>query len=79
MGHGFRTVALREIVSYTSATNRRSRAVMERLGMHRDPTDDFDYPALPEGHPLRPHVLYRLDSDSYFASCRGSDPADEEA
>jgi RimJ/RimL family protein N-acetyltransferase len=66
LGYGFGTAALREVVSYTSATNRRSRAVMERLGMRRDPTDDFDYPRLPEGHPLRPHVLYRLDSGSYF-------------
>ena len=67
LGYGFVTVALREIVSYTSATNHRSRAVMERLGMHRDPADDFDYPALPEGHPLRLHVLYRLGSSSYFS------------
>jgi RimJ/RimL family protein N-acetyltransferase len=69
LGYGFGTAALPEVVSYTSATNRRSRAVMERLGMHRNPADDFDYPRLPEGHPLRPHVLYRLDSDSYFGMC----------
>jgi Acetyltransferase (GNAT) domain len=39
--YGFETLALAEIVSYTSVTNRRSRAVMERLGMRRDPADDF--------------------------------------
>jgi ribosomal-protein-alanine N-acetyltransferase len=50
-----------------AATNHRSRAVMERLGMRRDPADDFDYPKLPEGHPLRPHVLYRLGSGSISA------------
>jgi RimJ/RimL family protein N-acetyltransferase len=66
LGYGFGTVALPEIVSFTSATNHRSRAVMERLGMRRDPADDFDYPTMPEGHPLRPHVLYRLRSGSYF-------------
>jgi RimJ/RimL family protein N-acetyltransferase len=60
LSYGFGMLALSEIVSFTSVTNRRSRAVMERLGMRRDPTDDFDYPTLPEGHPLRPHVLYRL-------------------
>jgi len=65
LGHGFGPLALAEIVSFTSATNHRSRAVMERLGMRRDPADDFDYPTLPEGHPLRPHVLYRLDRASY--------------
>jgi RimJ/RimL family protein N-acetyltransferase len=66
LGHGFGTLALAEVVSYTSATNQRSRAVMERLGMRRDSVEDFDYPALPEGHPLRRHVLYRLDAGSYF-------------
>jgi ribosomal-protein-alanine N-acetyltransferase len=65
LGHGFGTLGLAEIVSYTSATNIRSRAVMERLGMRRDPNEDFDYPTLPEGHPLRRHVLYRLASGSY--------------
>jgi len=29
---------------------------MERLGMTR--IGPFDHPNLPEGHPLRPHVLY---------------------
>jgi RimJ/RimL family protein N-acetyltransferase len=66
--YGFGPLALQEVVSFTSATNRRSRAVMERLGMRRDPADDFDYPRLPEGHPLRPHVLYRLVSGSYFGT-----------
>ena len=66
LGFGFGTLALPEIVSFTSATNQRSRPVMERLGMRREPADDFDHPALPEGHPLRRHVLYRLGSDSYF-------------
>jgi RimJ/RimL family protein N-acetyltransferase len=60
LDHGFDSVGLSEIVSFTAATNRRSRAVMERLGMARDPADDFDHPSLPEGHALRRHVLYRL-------------------
>jgi ribosomal-protein-alanine N-acetyltransferase len=67
LGYAFGTLALSEVVSFTSARNRRSRAVMERLGMRRDPADDFDYPALPEGHPLRPHVLYRLGSGLFGA------------
>jgi ribosomal-protein-alanine N-acetyltransferase len=33
---------------------------MEKLGMTRDEADDFDHPNLPEGHPLRRHVLYRI-------------------
>jgi ribosomal-protein-alanine N-acetyltransferase len=72
-GHGYATEAgravldqawsvlgLAEVVSFTTVGNGRSRAVMARLGMTRDPADDFDHPRLPEGHPLRPHVLYRL-------------------
>ncbi len=59
---GLRDGGLHEIVSFTSATNVRSRAVMERIGMTRDPADDFDHPALPETHPLRPHVLYRISA-----------------
>jgi RimJ/RimL family protein N-acetyltransferase len=67
LGYGFGALALAEVVSFTSATNLRSRAVMERLGMRRDPADDFNYPSLPEGHSLRRHVLYRLGAASYFS------------
>jgi RimJ/RimL family protein N-acetyltransferase len=66
LGYGFGTLALPEIVSFTTATNHRSRAVMERLGMRHDPADEFDHPSLPEDHPLRRHVLYRLGSGSYL-------------
>jgi RimJ/RimL family protein N-acetyltransferase len=38
----------------------RSQRVMERLGMRRDPRDDFEHPRIAEGHPLRTHMLYRL-------------------
>jgi ribosomal-protein-alanine N-acetyltransferase len=68
LGHGFGTLGLAEIVAYTSATNRRSRAVMDRLGLRRDPADDFDHPELPAHHSLRRHVLYRLGADAYFAA-----------
>lgn len=57
---GFGDLGLDEIVSMTTASNERSWRVMEKLGMTRDPADDFDHPRVPEGHPLRPHVLYRL-------------------
>ena len=58
--HGFDTVGLAQIVSFTARRNTRSSAVMERIGMTRDPADDFDHPRLAAGHPLRPHVLYRI-------------------
>lgn len=59
LGHGFGTLGLESIVSFTALQNLRSQAVMQRLGMLRD-EHDFDHPALPEGHPLRRHCLYRL-------------------
>ena len=64
---GFERLGLAEIVSFTVSANVRSRAVMERLGMRRDPADDFEHPKLPEGHPLRRHVLYRLARDDWRA------------
>jgi RimJ/RimL family protein N-acetyltransferase len=60
--YGFDVVNLDEIVSFTSTANRRSRAVMERLRMRHDPAEDFGHPEMPDDHPLRPHVLYRLAS-----------------
>lgn len=56
---GFGDLGLDEIVSMTTAANERSWRVMEKLGMTRDPADDFDHPRVPEGHALRRHVLYR--------------------
>jgi RimJ/RimL family protein N-acetyltransferase len=60
LAFGFERLRLSEIVSFTALANRPSRAVMERLGM-ADRGEDFDHPALPEGHPLQRHCLYRLD------------------
>ncbi len=57
--HAFGTLGLDEVVAFTVPDNRRSISVMERVGMARSPNDDFDHPNLPEGHPLRRHVLYR--------------------
>lgn len=54
------TLRLNELVAITVPANLRSRRVMEKLGMTHDPADDFDHPNLPEGHPLRRHVLYRI-------------------
>lgn len=64
LAHGFDVVGLDEIVSFTVPANTRSRRVMEKLGMSRRAADDFDHPALPEGHPLRRHVLYRISAPS---------------
>jgi RimJ/RimL family protein N-acetyltransferase len=59
---GFGRLGLSEIVAFTVPANLASRRVMEKLGMTRDPAEDFDFdhPRLPPGHALRRHVLYRL-------------------
>ena len=58
--YAFQELALPEVVAFTAPANLRSRRVMEKLGMSYSPADDFHHPRLPEGHPLRPHVLYRI-------------------
>lgn len=60
LAYGFEVVGLPEIVSFTAVANRRSARVMERIGMTRDARGDFEHPRIEVGHPLRPHVLYRI-------------------
>lgn len=59
LSFAFDELALREVVAFTVPANLPSRRVMEKLGMTHNPADDFFHPRLPEGHPLRTHVLYR--------------------
>ncbi len=63
----FGRCGLAQVVAYTAASNAPSRRVMARLSMRHDAGADFDHPTLPEGHPLRPHVLYRLDATEFAA------------
>lgn len=58
--HAFTTLDLDAIVSVTVPANEPSRNVMRKLGMTHDPAGDFEHPNVPEGSPLRHHVLYRL-------------------
>jgi RimJ/RimL family protein N-acetyltransferase len=61
----FDELDLSEVVSITVPDNTKSRRVMQKLGMTYDAIDDFENPTLPEGHPLRPSVLYRLTRDQH--------------
>jgi RimJ/RimL family protein N-acetyltransferase len=63
LDYGFGEGGLREIVAFTTTLNTRSQSVMERIGMVHDPGGDFDHPRLPEGSPLRRHVLYRARAE----------------
>lgn len=60
LADGWRRLDVDEIVSFTTTSNTRSQRVMQKIGMARDPADDFDHPRMPAEHPLRRHVLYRL-------------------
>jgi RimJ/RimL family protein N-acetyltransferase len=75
---GFETVALNEIVSFTVPQNERSRRVMERIGLRRDPAGDFDHPRVDAAlYPqLVRHVFYRLKgADWREAEASGRPPA----
>jgi RimJ/RimL family protein N-acetyltransferase len=65
---GFTELGLDEIVSFTVPQNRRSIAVMERIGLRRDPSRDFDHPRVdPVAYPhLVRHVFYRLDRETWL-------------
>lgn len=64
--YGFAVLQLREIVAFTALPNLPSQAVMQRLGMQRD-VQTFEHPALPPGHGLRTHCLYRLDRTAFLS------------
>jgi RimJ/RimL family protein N-acetyltransferase len=61
---GFEQLDFPEIVSFAATLNRRSWAVMERLGMIRA-AETFEHPSIPLGHPLREHYLYRLTREKW--------------
>lgn len=64
---GFTQLNLPEILAFTVPANLPSQALMQRLGMQRDPAEDFLHPLLPKDHPLRLHVLYRLSKVRWLA------------
>jgi RimJ/RimL family protein N-acetyltransferase len=66
---GFEKLTLQQIVAFTVPLNKRSIAVMERIGMSRNPADDFDHPNLPPGDPLQRHVLYRMNRSDWDPLC----------
>lgn len=73
LAHGFAApddggLGFDEVISFTAEINAKSRRVMEKLGLVRDPGADFDHPSVPDGSPLRPHVLYRITHGDWLRS-----------
>ncbi|CAN5482526.1 GNAT family N-acetyltransferase [soil metagenome] len=62
LAYGFEHVELPndEIVSFTTKENAKSQRVMEKIGMHLDPSREFDHPLTPGWHEQR-HVLYSIE------------------
>jgi RimJ/RimL family protein N-acetyltransferase len=67
LNYAFTRLGIVEIVALTVQNNRRSRGVMEKIGMSRDYDGDFDHPELPPTHHLSRHVLYRISKDQMNA------------
>ncbi len=66
LDYGFEVMGLDEIVSFAVTANRRSTAVMERIGMVADPARDFDHPGVPDSHPhLKHHSFYRIGAEEW--------------
>lgn len=49
-------LGIEEVIAFTTLSNQRSQRVMQKIGM--ECVGQFNHPALPEGHPLRRHILY---------------------
>ena len=58
IGVAFRGAGLAEVWSMTAVLNEPSQAVMRRLGMTLQA--HFGHPRIEPGHPLRPHVVFRI-------------------
>jgi RimJ/RimL family protein N-acetyltransferase len=64
----WRKLRAETVIAVTVPANKRSWGLMIRLGMTRNPDEDFDHPHLPVGDPLRRHVLYRIANPSAAAA-----------
>jgi RimJ/RimL family protein N-acetyltransferase len=71
----FGPLGLPEVVAFTVPANEPSWGLMRRLGMR--PDGAFEHPRLPGGHPLRPHLLYRLRRDEWARATESAGPRED--
>ncbi len=64
LAYGFNAHHLDKIVSFTSVLNKKSIALMERIGMRC--VAEFDHPNLPDDHALAKHVLYEIKKQEFI-------------
>jgi len=60
LNYASKTLKLTELYSITSELNLPSINVMKKIGLQPRPELSFLHPRVPEGSPLRPHVVYSL-------------------
>ena len=63
LAYAFSKLRAQEVVAFTAASNKPSARVMEKIGMRRDHSADFDHPKVPVRDPLCPHILYRIGAE----------------
>jgi len=66
LAFAFGQTGLDEVVGFTVCFNLRSRRVMEKVGMQRDPRRDFTHPLLPAEHPFKQQLLYGIDRQAWL-------------
>jgi RimJ/RimL family protein N-acetyltransferase len=67
LGIAFDRIGLSEVYSFTSVSNKKSRAVMEKLGMVNT-NENFKHPMISAKSPLQEHVLYKIDKQHWMGS-----------
>jgi RimJ/RimL family protein N-acetyltransferase len=65
---GFANLDCESLWAITVWNNVRSFALMDRLGMSRHPDLDFDHPNVPDGSPLKPHISYSINRETWLRS-----------
>lgn len=55
----FESLGLCEVVSFTSLLNKRSQAVMRKIGM-TNTSENFFHPKVPDDSPLKEHCLFKI-------------------
>jgi RimJ/RimL family protein N-acetyltransferase len=68
LDHALGPLQLPTIYAYTAVQNQPSRHVMEKLGLTYRPHLDFDHPRVPQGSPIRGHVLYSIANPQQYIS-----------
>lgn len=65
--HGFEKLKFSEVFTYCCKNHATAQRYNERIGMTRLEHADFMHPLFPDGHPMKPHVLYTITAEQFAA------------